>query len=1048
MGSWRVPGRVLASRGEYAGGATGWPRPHAVRRRGLWRGTALWKDDDDEGLQGPRRHDVGPACLHVDVSQTPEPRLHAVWRSGTIGLWCETGLRRPHSVAPAGSVTAVSRAGAPARIVEFLEGYSLSHKLGVRVPVEGRVREATVPGIRISVAAAVDLCGLLEGDEKWIGPGLGALAALSAGVAAFVRSGHVVPRMDRDEGGWVAGWALVASPVVSAWAAESLSRCHGLVAGREELDRLLDSLTDNHSRMALAPLATDRHSALGTALIIGGEVTSGGHPLAGAVAEFGRAAAARDVEVVFRIVEPHYADEPDTDTGAGAGPGSGPGAEGGAVGGEVAGAEERVLWRLEVLVRTGSDSLRPHSELPDPAAVADAVRDVVARAVRSWPPLGRAVPATGGPDLLLPTELVVDLVDEGVELLRGRGVEVLLPRAWTRVRTAVRVVVEEPGTESVDSGRRLGLDQLSDVNWEMIVDDEPLDATEVQMLLDSASDLVRLRGQWVRADAGALRRAARFLAARRGGRVTAPALAAALMSDEAEGVEVDAPPTLGWIPSSSSIRIDLPEWFRATLRPYQLEGVRWLTALSRAETGAVLADDMGLGKTMQVLALTAAEAAVADTTDSPRGPTLVVAPLTLLSTWAREAAMFAPELTVAIHHGPDRERGQGAADRLGAANLVLTSYGTAARDVELLSEVAWRRLVADEAQTIKNPSTSVSRALMAIPAEHRVALTGTPVENRLDELRAVLEFVNPGALGSASTFRARFAVPIEAHRDEAAASRLRALAGPFVLRRLKSDPRVVADLPDKQHIRVDAPLTREQATLYQAVVEDMMEQVKESEGTARKGAILSGLTALKQVCNHPAHYLGDGSALLRGGRHRSGKLAALDEVLTEILEAEEKVLLFTQYRAFGDLVLPMLERRAASSVPFLHGGVTAAGRAEMVRQFQSPAGPAVMLASLRAGGTGLTLTEANHVVHLDRWWNPAVENQATDRVHRIGQTRVVQVRTLVAPGTVEDRIDELLEAKRDLAELTLGPMAGALTELDDADLAALVALTDEGVDEL
>jgi len=230
-------------------------------------------------------------------------------------------------------------------------------------------------------------------------------------------------------------------------------------------------------------------------------------------------------------------------------------------------------------------------------------------------------------------------------------------------------------------------------------------------------------------------------------------------------------------------------------------------------------------------------------------------------------------------------------------------------------------------------------------------------------------------------------------------------------------------------------------------VEDMLEQVKDAEGVGRKGAILSGLTALKQVCNHPAHYLGDGSALLRGGTHRSGKLAALDEVLTEILDADEKVLLFTQYRAFGDLIVPMLERRAAHSVPFLHGGVSAAGRAEMVKDFQRPDGPSVMLASLRAGGTGLTLTEANHVVHLDRWWNPAVENQATDRVHRIGQSRVVQVRTLVAPGTVEDRIDELLESKRELADMTLGPLAGVLTEMDDADLAALVSLSGEGVDE-
>ncbi|AVM66025.1 helicase [Dietzia sp. oral taxon 368] len=911
--------------------------------------------------------------------------------------------------------------------MELLDGFSLTHRIVVRVPLEGRVRAATVPGIRVSVASAVDLCGMADVAEHWVGPGLRALAALSAGVAAFVRAGHVVPTMSRSDGAWNASWALAASPVVSAWAAESLSRCHGLVSDREDLDRLLAALADQHARMSLAPLAADRRSALGTALIVGGEVTSGGHALAEAIGEFGRAAAARDVEVVFRVVEPSGEVDVDRD-------GDGDAGRDGA-------ADAEVLWRLEVLVRTGTDTLRPFSDLPDATAVGDAVRDVVDRAVRCWTPLGRAVPAADGPDLLLPTELVVQLVDEGVEALRGRGVEVLLPRAWTRVRTAVRVIVAEPGTENIDSGRRLGLDQLADVNWEMVVDDVPLDATEVRMLLDAASDLVRLRGQWVRADPGALRRAARFLAARRGGRVTAPALAAAMMSEEAEGVEIEAPTTLDWIPSSS-MPVDLPAWFLATLRPYQLEGVRWLSALARAGVGAVLADDMGLGKTMQVLALTASERA-----RGVLGPTLVVAPLTLVATWAREAATFAPELMVRIHHGPSRERGDDAAGLLGAADLVLTSYGTASRDAELLAAVPWRRLVADEAQTIKNPSTSVARAIVSIPAEHRIALTGTPVENRLDELRAVLDFANPGLLGSAGTFRARFAVPIESHRDQAAASRLRALAAPFVLRRLKSDPRVLADLPDKLHIRVDAPLTREQATLYQAVVEDMMEQVKESEGTARKGAILAGLTALKQVCNHPAHYLGDGSALLRGGRHRSGKLAALDEVLTEILDAGEKVLLFTQYRAFGDLILPLLERRAASSVPFLHGGVTAAGRAQMVEEFQSAQGPPVMLASLRAGGTGLTLTEANHVVHLDRWWNPAVENQATDRVHRIGQTRQVQVRTLVAPGTVEDRIDELLEAKRDLAELTLGPLAGALTELADADLAALVELTDEGRDE-
>ena len=972
------------------------------------------------------------------VNPTAEPRLHAVWQSGVVGLWCETGLRRPGSVAPAGAVTAVDRAGASQEVVDFLAGFSLIHRIGVRVPVGGRVRAATVPGIRVSVESAMELCALVHRDDRWAGPSLRALRALSDGVAEFVSTGHVVPALSRRDGGWDSSWELVSSPVVAAWAAESLSRCHGLIADRGELERLLSALTDTHARTALAPLAADRRSALGTSLVGGGPVASAGQALADAVGEFARAAAARDVEVVMRVVEPSTDDDPAD--GPAPGPAPAPGRDRPAPGHADAGAA--VLWRLEVLVRTGADSLRPFADLPDSSVVAGPVRDVVDRAVRAWPPLTGAVQATEGPDLFLPTELVVALVDEGVEVLRGRGVEVLLPRAWTRVRTAVRVVVTAPGTESVDSGRRLGLEQLADVDWEMVVDDAPLDAAEARMLLDAASDLVRLRGQWVRADPGALRRAARFLAARRGGRVTAPALVAALMSEEAEGVEVQAPDTLGWIPSSSFPPVDLPDWFRATLRPYQHEGVRWLAALCEAGSGAVLADDMGLGKTMQILALTAAEHAV-----RRPGPTLVVAPLTLLATWAREAANFAPRLRVLVHHGPSRGRDEAAVASLAAADLVLTSYGTVSRDADLLAHVSWRRLVADEAQTVKNPSTAVSRAVAAIPAEHRVALTGTPVENRLDELRAVLDFANPGMLGSASTFRARFAVPIESRRDEAAASRLRALAAPFVLRRLKSDPRVAADLPAKQHIRVDAPLTREQATLYQAVVEDMMEQVKESEGAARKGAILSGLTALKQVCNHPAHYLGDGSALLRGGRHRSGKLAAIDEVLAEILDAGEKVLLFTQYRAFGDLILPLLERRAGTAVPFLHGGVTASGRAEMVAAFQAPDGPPVMLASLRAGGTGLTLTEANHVVHVDRWWNPAVENQATDRVHRIGQTRVVQVRTLVAPGTVEERIDELLDAKRDLADLTLGPLSGALTELDDGELAALVALSGEGRDE-
>ena len=886
-----------------------------------------------------------------------------------------------------------------------------------------------MPGVRLRPRPAAELAesALDEGAQDWAGPSVRALGALVRGIRAFVEAGLAVPALVRLDGDWHAGWRLAPTPETQAWLTESATRCHGLVTGREELGALVDALVDATARERLGDAGGGRRSALGAALVSGGEPVAGGPDLADVLEEFGRAVAATRVGVVFRIVEP--------------------GADPGAEESEQKDEDGEVLWRLETLVRVGSDALRPLLALDDPGAFAEVIEEVLDRAERAWTPLAGARRADGGTDLLLPTPLVLELVDTGVAALRAYGVEVLVPRAWTRVRAAVRVDPRDPGTEAVDSGRRLGVDQLADVDWSLVLDEDEVDADELRELLESASDLVRLRGRWVRADTVALRRAARFLERHTGARSPVE-MVAALASEEAAGVEVVGPPPSSW-PAATGGEVALPDWFGATLRPYQEEGLRWMSRLADAGVGAVLADDMGLGKTVQVLALLAAEhhRAASSSPDEagPAGPTLVVAPLTLLATWEREAARFAAPLRVHVHHGAGRRRGEEVDALAEDADLVLTSYGTVARDLAELSGVRWRRVVADEAQTIKNPSTAVSRALCALPAAHRIALTGTPVENRLDELRAVLDFANPGLLGSASTFRARFAVPVESHRDEAAAARLRTLAAPFVLRRVKSDPRVAADLPDKRLTRVDSPLTREQGTLYKAVVEEMMEQVKDSTGTARKGAVLAGLTALKQVCNHPAHYLADASPLMRDGRHRSGKIAALDELLARIVEEGEKALVFTQYRAFGELILPLLSRRASASVPFLHGGVSAAGRAEMVRHFQRPEGPSIMLASLKAGGTGLTLTEANHVVHLDRWWNPAVENQATDRVHRIGQTRTVRVHTMVSPGTVEDRIDEVLDAKRDLADLAIGPLAGRLTELDDAALAELVALAPDAV---
>lgn len=378
---------------------------------------------------------------------------------------------------------------------------------------------------------------------------------------------------------------------------------------------------------------------------------------------------------------------------------------------------------------------------------------------------------------------------------------------------------------------------------------------------------------------------------------------------------------------------------------------------------------------------------------------------------------------------------------------MITTYALLARDIDDMRRGEWERIVLDEAQHIKNAGTRQARAARAVPARHRLALTGTPVENRLEELRSILDFAMPSLLGSAQTFRARFAVPIEREQDQNAISRLRFLTQPFVLRRVKTDPAVISDLPEKFEMTVRANLTVEQAALYQAVVDDMLAKIKDAKGMARKGAVLGALTRLKQVCNHPAHFLGDGSAVLLHGHHRSGKLALVEDILESVLADGEKALLFTQFREFGELVAPYLVERFGSEIPFLHGGVAKKRRDAMVDRFQSSDGPPLMLLSLKAGGTGLNLTAANHVVHLDRWWNPAVENQATDRAFRIGQRRDVQVRKLVCVDTIEEKIDEMINGKRHLAELAVGAGENWITEMGTDELRELFALGAEAVGE-
>jgi SNF2 family DNA or RNA helicase len=473
-----------------------------------------------------------------------------------------------------------------------------------------------------------------------------------------------------------------------------------------------------------------------------------------------------------------------------------------------------------------------------------------------------------------------------------------------------------------------------------------------------------------------------------------------------------------------------PDGLDATLRPYQRRGLAWMNEMVDLGLGGVLADDMGLGKTIQLIALHLHRMQrMSATAGGDQHPTLVVCPATLVGNWQHELRRFAPGLAVHRYHGADRD----LAD-IGATDVVITTYGIARRDQPVLADQPWGLVVADEAQQIKNPNASVSKAMRQLPAGARLALTGTPVENRLTELWSLLDWTTPGLLGGVEAFRRNVAIPIERDRDPDVTSRFARIVSPFLLRRRKDDPEVAPDLPPKTETDHPVVLTEEQAGLYRAVVEEILDEIDKAEGIARRGLVLKLLTALKQVCNHPAHYLGQPGPLAG----RSGKLDAFDDLVRAIGDAGDSTLVFTQYVAMGDL---LMARLAELGLPaeFLHGSLALGRRTEMVERFQS-GDFGVFVISLKAGGVGLNLTKATHVVHYDRWWNPAVENQASDRAWRIGQDRPVQVHRLISEGTLEERIATVLADKAALAEAVVGTGEAWLTELDHDELAELVTL--------
>ncbi|MBP1465962.1 DEAD/DEAH box helicase [Candidatus Chloroploca sp. M-50] len=646
---------------------------------------------------------------------------------------------------------------------------------------------------------------------------------------------------------------------------------------------------------------------------------------------------------------------------------------------------------------------------------------------------------------------------DAAPLLEQSGFGMLVPAWWGgagRLRARARTTPTEGKRRKAERSEmpgHLSFESMVSFRWELSVGDHPIDRAEFEQLVALKQPLVQVRGEWIVLDPEQARQALTLF--EQGGQMTVAEALRMGLGGATEplpggvafgGLEADG--ALGELlrDLSSSQQLEelpQPDGMHGELRPYQRRGFSWLSFMRRYSLGACLADDMGLGKTLQTIALLLYEQA----TRPEGGPTLLICPTSVVGNWQREVARFAPTLRLLVHQGVGRLRGKELAAAVADYDLVVTSYQLLTRDRESLTPIRWRLAVLDEAQNIKNSDTRQAQAARALRAEARIALTGTPVENRLTELWSIMAFLNPGYLGGETEFRRTFARPIERTGDAQVAERLRRLTGPFILRRLKSDPTIISDLPDKIEMKIYVPLTREQATLYEATVRDALEQIEladsEGEQARRRGLVLAMLTRLKQICNHPAHFLKDGSAL----EGRSGKLMRLEEMLEEVLAADDRALIFTQFAEMGHLLTAYLAEHLQTQTLFLHGGTPARERDAMVRRFQAAEGPPILLLSLKAGGTGLNLTHANHVFHFDRWWNPAVEDQATDRAFRIGQIRNVQVHKFVCSGTLEEKIDAMIESKRTLVAQVLGTGESWLTELNTDQLRELVALRQEEV---
>jgi SNF2 family DNA or RNA helicase len=659
---------------------------------------------------------------------------------------------------------------------------------------------------------------------------------------------------------------------------------------------------------------------------------------------------------------------------------------------------------------------------------------------------------TSQPDsVYLTLEEAFEFIKEQAWILEDAGLKIIVP-AWLTPKGRQRAKLRLRSSKSKSSSSAAGiksyvsLENLVNYHYELAIGDEVVSVEEWQQLIESKVPLVQFRGQWVELDHDKMAEMLQLWQQQQHQNATLSVQE--LLKTLAEqndtfvvSMEDSLATMLEKLNDNSKLEpIDDLPGLNATLREYQKRGVAWLRYLESLGLSGCLADDMGLGKTMQVIALLLLEKNTAVKT----APTLLIAPTSVLGNWQKEVEKFAPQLKTLIHHGNQRQKN---AEKFTALcqeyDMVISSYTLMRKDLALFKACPWQRLVLDEAQNIKNPKTAQTKALTSLEVPHRLALTGTPVENRLMDLWSIFNFLNPGYLGKQAQFRKNYELPVQRDNDEQQSMILKKLVQPFILRRLKTDKNIIKDLPDKIESKQYCNLSKEQASLYEAVIKEVDAQLDAAEGIARQGLMLSTLMKLKQICNHPMQFLQDGSAFTP---ERSHKLERLSEMLEEALEEGDSVLIFTQFTEIGENLHRYLHHEKHYPTYYLHGGTSRKNREQMISNFQNPeALPSIFVLSLKAGGVGITLTQANHVFHFDRWWNPSVENQATDRAFRIGQQKNVFVHKFVTLGTLEERIDQMIEDKQKIADSIIGSDENWLTQLDNHAFRQLIALNQQSV---